>query len=414
MISAREFCREPGYPTTVFLSYSFDPLFFERIPLGDLDKGGTRCIVIAADAFQISEAMRRCIGQVVHLGRRYVLAETASANTFHPKLIARLSPTGGRIWVGSGNLTYTGWGGNQELATAWSIGPKEEDKGNWLDELLDAVSSLIRSTTFAAQVEAIRGSVPWLKPSSVTPEKSSVLFGMPDRPLAPQLAERWKDRRFEDLKLCTGSTDTEGAFLSWAHRTFGIERATICLNPAFASFNPARIAQLPFDVRIIRANPDRLMHAKFYWFSGSDGNAALVGSANCSAAAWLTGRGYGNAELIVPYDEAREADFKSILKLFGGEKLAPEKALIAEPPHTGRTDATESVPYRIVSLRLRSAGRIIETIIEPSIPASSQVNLALHGASRTISISLSPHAKATRCWRAPIVATRDCAVLATA
>jgi hypothetical protein len=392
VVSAREFCREPDYPVTVFLTYSFDPLFFERIPLGDLDKGGSRRIVIAADATQVSEAMRRCTGQLFYLGRDYVLAETVSADTFHPKLIARLSPKGGRVWIGSGNLTYAGWGGNQELAAAWSIGPQQEDKGAWLTELLDAVSTLARSTTFTAQIEDIHDSIAWLKASFAAPEKPAVLFGMPNRPLAPQLADRWKDRRFDQLKLCTGSTDTEGAFLSWAHRTFGIKRATISLSPAFASFDPGRLAELPFDVRIVKARPEQLMHAKFYWFSGPDGNAALMGSANCSAAAWLAGRGFGNVELVVPYDDPRDADFKSILSIFSGPKLSPEKVLIAKPAETDKTDAEQGLRYRIVSLRLRSAGRIIEAVIEPSIPDDSQVNLFLSGLSGTISIRLTPYA----------------------
>jgi hypothetical protein len=45
MISARKFCQEPGYPVTIFLTYSFDPLFFERVPLDDLSMGGTRRIL---------------------------------------------------------------------------------------------------------------------------------------------------------------------------------------------------------------------------------------------------------------------------------------------------------------------------------------------------------------------------------
>jgi hypothetical protein len=32
-----------------------------------------------------------------------VLAETVTANIFHPKLIVQLSPTSGRVWIG--NLT---------------------------------------------------------------------------------------------------------------------------------------------------------------------------------------------------------------------------------------------------------------------------------------------------------------------
>jgi hypothetical protein len=87
----------------------------------------SRRIIVVADARQVQEAMRQSLTQLAYLGRRYVLAETVSANTFHPKLIARLSSAGGRIWVGSGNLTYTGWGGNQEVATAWPIGPGAED-----------------------------------------------------------------------------------------------------------------------------------------------------------------------------------------------------------------------------------------------------------------------------------------------
>ena len=206
MISAREFCREHGFPVTIFLTYSFDPLFFERIPIDDLDVGGTRRIIIAADAGQIAKAMQQCIGQIVHLGRRYVLAETKAANTFHPKMIVRLSPSGGRVWIGSGNLTYTGWGGNQELATTWSVGPGTEDNGTWLNTVFSEVGSITRSATFLSQIDAIRSSILWLTAAAATPQESPVLLGMPNRPLAGQLAERWKNRRFDELKIFTGST----------------------------------------------------------------------------------------------------------------------------------------------------------------------------------------------------------------
>ena len=81
MSSAREFCREHGYPISIFLTYSFDPFFFERIPINDLSVGGTRRIVIVGDAGEIAEAMQRCAGQIFRLGRQYVLAETKAGNT---------------------------------------------------------------------------------------------------------------------------------------------------------------------------------------------------------------------------------------------------------------------------------------------------------------------------------------------
>ncbi|WP_338834575.1 hypothetical protein [Bradyrhizobium septentrionale] len=388
MISAREFCREHGFPVTVFLTYSFDPLFFERIPIDDLDVGGTRRIVIAADAGQIAEAMQRCIGQIVHLGRRYVLAETKAANTFHPKMIVRLSPSGGRVWIGSGNLTYTGWGGNQELAMAWSVGPGTEDDGTWLNTVFSEAGSITRSAAFLSQIEAIRSAIPWLSAPTATPQQSPVLLGMPNRPLAGQLAERWENRRFDELKIFTGSTDVEGAFLRWAHDTFGVKKATICLSPAFASFDAGALGKLPLVVRFIKADPARLMHAKFYWFSGPDGNAAVMGSANCSAAAWLAKHDAGNVELVVPYDQAELAAFKPILSLFDGETLSPAEILKPQLVKLKVTNGEAALIYRIVSLRLRSSGRTIEATIEPSPPAESTLHLLIPASADTIRVML--------------------------
>jgi hypothetical protein len=391
VISAREFCRERGFPHAFFLTYAFDPLFFERVPLRDLERGGSRNIVIAADIGQLREAMRQSLEQLVHLGRSYVLAETVTANIFHPKLIVRLSPSGGRVWIGSGNLTYTGWGGNQELATAWSVGPQHEDRGGWLSALLDAVAGVVRSATYATQIEAIRASVPWLSAEAETPSPAPVLFSTPTRPLAPQLAARWNGRKFEELKLCTGSTDTEGAFLLWAHRTFGVQRATICLSPPFAAFDPRKLEKLPLEVRIVKAKPEQLMHAKFYWFSGPGGTAAVVGSANCSAAAWLAGNGHGNIELVVPYDAPRETDFKPVLSIFKGAKLALDKALPERPAAPDDAEDGDEPSFQIVSLRLRTTGRIVEVILKPQVPSDGRVDLVLSSAFRKITITLTHH-----------------------
>ena len=233
---------------------------------------------------------------------------------------------------------------------------------------------------------------PWLKGVSGAPQNRNVLLGLPDRPLAPQLAERWRGRRFRKLSLCTGSTDTDGAFLSWAHETFGIKEATICLSPAFASFDPARLSKLPFDIRIIKAEPEQLMHAKFYWLSGPDGDAAIVGSANCSAAAWLARGGYGNVELVVPYDHPRAEDFRPVLKLFDAPKLTPAQALLAKRQDGAETEGPTPPAYRLLSLRLRAAGRVIEAVLDPAVAANDEVKLILSGSSGTASVALSMQA----------------------
>jgi hypothetical protein len=389
MSSVRQFCRDSEYPIAVFLTYTFDPLFFERVPLADLAIGGSRRLIIAADAGQVAEAMRRCAGQIAHLGRRYVLAETTLTNTFHPKLIAKLSPAGGQVWIGSGNLTHPGWGGNCELATSWRIGPDEDDKGTWLNRLLAAVSTLTRSTTFADQLRSIRHEIPWLTAPSPSVQQSPVLVGMPNEPLAPQLADRWRGRHFDKLFLCTGSTDVDGAFLAWANRTFGIKEAIICLTPAYASFDPAKFAKLPLDIRIIPADPEKYMHAKFYWFSGVGGNAAIVGSANCSAAAWLSRN--SNIELVIPYDDPQAADFSSVLSVFDLPKETPHKVLTAKP---APQDQNGSTPFRhrLASVRLRH-DKMIEAVLDPPPASDAPIDLIVLAGSGTATIRLAANSR---------------------
>jgi hypothetical protein len=133
------------------------------------------------------------------------------------------------------------------------------------------------------------------------------------------------------------------------------------------------------------------MHAKFYWFSGSGGTAAVVGSANCSAAAWLAGSGHGNVELVVPYDAPREADFKPVLSIFKGTKLALDKALPKRPAAPDDEEDAEEPSFQIVSLRLRMTGRLVEVILEPQIPVDGRVELMLSSTFRKITVPLTRH-----------------------
>jgi hypothetical protein len=237
-------------------------------------------------------------------------------------------------------------------------------------------------------VEIIRETIGWLKTLANVTSASPILFGTPDRPLAPQLAERWKNRRFDELRLCTGSTDKNGAFLLWAHQTFGVKRAIVCVSPAYASFDAARLKKLPIDVQIVKPKNGQMMHAKFFWFSGTQGRAAVVGSANCSAAAWLTGNAFGNFELVIPYDSPAEADFRSILAVFKGAKLAPEKVLLASSSLSDSADGPEREPFQLVSLRLRATGGVIEAILDPPPPAASRIKLTIEATRRRATIAL--------------------------
>jgi hypothetical protein len=138
-MNPRTFCRERGYPSAIALTYSFDPLFFERVVLPDLWHGGTGEVVVVADQGQVEEAIIRCAGQVQHLGRRYRLTHGRAAR-FHPKLIVRIGPQGALVLMGSGNLTHGGWGGNDELAILWKVDTRDTEAIPTLKTLLGRIT----------------------------------------------------------------------------------------------------------------------------------------------------------------------------------------------------------------------------------------------------------------------------------
>lgn len=316
-MNPRDFCRARSYETAVALTYSFDALFFERLVLPDLWAGGAGEVLVIADPQQLDSAIPRVVGQVRHLGRNYRLLAATSRGIQHAKLFLRVGAGGALLWVGSGNLTFGGWGANRELATAWRVEPGNVGGAATTRRLLEAVAGLVNAE--AADVITRALDIAWIATAPETAESDlAVLMSGPNATLASQLERRWAGRRFHRVRILTGSTDKEGAFLAWAARIFGVTEAVVGVDPALSDFDPARIEVLPLDVRILPLPADpKPHHAKMVFFEGPDGCAALVGSANCSAAAWIVPleKG-GNVEIIVAFDSCTETEFSTSLKPF--------------------------------------------------------------------------------------------------
>jgi hypothetical protein len=98
----------------LFVTYPLSLSFFEAAPLIALRRSGCRSVTVLADKdgyrVSISEA------GVTQVGRTYELAPVwVHDGIFHPKIMILLGPDGPRAVIGSGNLTFNGWGGNLEL-----------------------------------------------------------------------------------------------------------------------------------------------------------------------------------------------------------------------------------------------------------------------------------------------------------
>jgi hypothetical protein len=87
-------------------------------------------------------------------------------------------------------------------------------------------------------------------------------------------------------------------------------------------------------------------------------------------------------------DAPAEADFRSILAVFKGAKLAPEEVLLASFSLLDDTDGPEREPFQLVSLRLRATGGVIEAILDPPPPADSRIKLTIEATRRRAALAL--------------------------
>lgn len=377
-MNPREFCRERGHNIAVLLTYSFDAFFFERVILKDLRAGEADDILVVADARQINEAAGRWDGQLRGLGRSYQLAPSVTPGSFHPKVILRLGPEGGAVWVGSGNLTSGGWGANREVCCAWAVGPGQDDRGGWIAPLLERVASWSASV---ARHDVLRRALetPWLEAARAGADEGAgpILTGHGADSLAAQLKRRWAGRRFDEVRIFTGSTDENGAFLRWAHDNLGVRRARVVLDQNRASFIEDRIAGLPVETSVMHLPGKRPTHAKFYWFEGPGGAAAVMGSANCSAAAWLVPPAEGgNIEAVTVYDEATPSGFAPVLEVFDAEELTPAR-LAQRSAKREREERGHTLPQPQVDWD--GASGELQVGFPSALPPGTSVSLEVNG-----------------------------------
>jgi hypothetical protein len=323
-MNPREFCREKGFSSTILLTYNFDPIFFERVALKELWAGETGDILVVADRNQIAQSSPRWDGQLRELGRRYQLVAARTPGTFHPKLILRVGQEGAAVWLGSGNVTSGGWGVNRELAAGWTVGPNRSDRGSWLFPLLQRIAEWGPDTSQHNVIRRIL-ETPWIESlEGITNPGGdrAILTSYGNLSLASQVLARWSERRFDQVLVYTGSSDENGAFLKWLHDNFGVSRSLVVASERNISFLRQQLEALPLSTIVKRPVRCAPMHAKFYWLTGRDGPAAIMGSPNCSAAAWLNSpAGGGNVEAVAIYDRPQSSEFEGILEMFQSNDL---------------------------------------------------------------------------------------------
>lgn len=99
---------------TVFTTYALSLSFFEAVVLDRLVRGGARNALILSDPEGIRAGLSEMGAR--RAGRDYELEPIASCpGVFHAKISALIGEADSHLIVGSGNLTFGGWGMNMEV-----------------------------------------------------------------------------------------------------------------------------------------------------------------------------------------------------------------------------------------------------------------------------------------------------------
>lgn len=329
----KELSKAKGFTGCLALTYNVNLPWFERVVLRQLRRQGLRHFVILADRARLSEEIGQHLDLVSALGRLYSALGVHVSGSFHPKLLLLTGERAARLYVGSGNLTSSGYGRNLEIFERWDVSPQDAslpgafaEVRRFLKKLASESLGAIPDVT-AAALDAVLGAPVLERPSTVSPE--AIIWSSPG-PLFARLPEM--PGPASRLTMVAPSFDADGEA--------AIELARRLRASSFEVLTDLRTTNLTskaFDAicaagGVVRNVLDRPLHAKALHAEGKGWELSICGSANLSRAAW---RGM-NAELVVVRRDELARPVRALLDQLDTEDVSEEErdALdsFAEPP----------------------------------------------------------------------------------
>ncbi len=307
-----------GFTGAIFLTYSLNLTFFEQIIAPALDQAGCSNVLILADLDGYQQALEMGAQSVQDAGLRYVCSPVLrkGQGVQHAKMLFMVGPNRGRLLIGSGNLTFHGFGRNLELYSHFEYDSSDNSKDTspflqaW--NLIRKISSEGGLSAAALQqIRSIAESVAWLNNSDSNPE--SIIWHNYERPILEQLNEWRKLHGFvepvENIKAISPYYDKQLSAIKQLAADLAPARMQIHLDPGLTNLDGRKAAQVwrgkspKLTTLAIGPREDqdsrRHVHAKAIIGQEKNGSWCISGSANLSYSALLTSwQSGGNLELV--------------------------------------------------------------------------------------------------------------------
>jgi len=282
-----ELVRSGRWTSALIGTYVLSLSFFEGIILPALRQSGVRSIDILADVEGVAGALGEA--GVREVGRTYALHPIRVPNhVFHPKFMILNGPEGPSAVIGSGNLTFGGWGHNLELCEIL----RPEHSGTALNGLADFLEELalvdrllgVDATLLEPWMTRLRG-VPPSGDARIVHNVSSSITSQ----LVEQAAELGKVSRLTVAAPYFGSSravDELARLLGSPAVDIHVhDSERLAVNGHHFPFSASESSVSPIELDLLAPGAAGPLHAKLVEIECELGSVLMTGSANGSVAA---------------------------------------------------------------------------------------------------------------------------------
>lgn len=298
---------QTGFETAVYCTYSIDLAFFEEAILHPLRVNGCRRHIIFVDAARYADTLRDLRDTTQRVGKRYLLipVHMPPYQSFHSKMVLLLGAEQGRLLLGSGNLTFTGFGHNHELYTCIDWSPDQQETLPVFQAVWQFIQQIQKAYGHAKAVDKIFQKTNyiayWLHQGlSENNETVPQFHHTLTTNLLEQLSSVIASEPVYRLTIITPFLDKQLAALKELNQRFSPESIRLILQDQEAVGNTALLADLQkqgIPLQIYRFSDDtRYLHAKLMLLETEKGAYLLSGSPNCTRSAILSTPANGNIE----------------------------------------------------------------------------------------------------------------------
>jgi HKD family nuclease len=306
-----ELVKSRKYHSCVITTFSFDFYYFEHNILKNLRHLGVQNIHVLVDEGMLDKALGSISGNTISHNMSYSISSIRMSGAFHPKLYFFFGEDDGFLSIGSGNLTASGMGHNQEIWGAFQIFSGNAETRKIFFSLWNHLQAYLKDSQgiVKEKLSWIKKYSKWLSEAKEPPITGSDFVDLGNSYQGKVLIQDETSILYKILNTIPDNVNKISIispFVDGGSETL-ITLANYFSKAKIAYIGQTKYSQYPIVEDLVikdritfynKSNPLGNLHAKIMCFEATDQKYLIFGSANLSRAALGTNSGRSrNAEV---------------------------------------------------------------------------------------------------------------------